>query len=78
MQGDKEETADIWRNSPLRYAGYCNEVGEAFAPLYPRLLIPSYVASVLYVLGDTTDKSYMEFENQKKNNKEVKSRFLHR
>ena len=44
---------DIWRDTALRYAGYCNEVGEAFAPIYPRFLIPSYVVSVMYVLGNT-------------------------
>lgn len=62
---DNKET-DIWRDTPLRYAGYCNEVGEAFAPLYPRLLLPTYVVSVLYVLGDTSSKSSIEYNEQKK------------
>ena len=62
-EGTKEK--DIWRQSPLRYVGYCNEVGEAFAPLYPRFLVPSYIASVLYVLGDTADKSSFEYTSQK-------------
>lgn len=32
---------DIWRDSLLRYAGYANEVGEAFRFVQPRLVIPS-------------------------------------
>jgi hypothetical protein len=56
---------DIWRSAPLRYAGYCNEVGEAFAPIYPKFLIPSYVVSVLYVLGDTASKTNLEHCAQK-------------
>ena len=55
---------DIWRDSPLRYAGYCNEVGEAFAPIYPRFLIPSYTISIGYVLADTTSKSLQEYHRQ--------------
>lgn len=42
---------DIWRNSILRYAGYANEAGEAFAPIFPKFLKPSYGISLLYVLG---------------------------
>ncbi len=61
----EEKKFDIWRDSPLRYAGYCNEVGEAFAPLFPRFLIPSYVASVSYVLGDTLDKTFTSYSLSK-------------
>lgn len=32
---------DIWRDSPLRYAGYANEVGESFRNIAPRLVGPS-------------------------------------
>ena len=60
---------DIWRDSPLRFAGYCNEVGEAFVPLFPRLLVPSYVLSVLYVVGDTVDKTYAQYTLQKSRDK---------
>mmetsp|Transcript_5865 Transcript_5865/g.7612 ORF Transcript_5865/g.7612 Transcript_5865/m.7612 type:complete len:316 (-) Transcript_5865:171-1118(-) len=48
---------DVWRDSPLRYAGYANEVGEAFRFRLPKLLIPSYGVAVLYVMGDTFDKT---------------------
>lgn len=47
---------DIWRDSLVRYFGYANEVGEAVRPVAPRLVIPSYVVSIAYVMGDTRDK----------------------
>ena len=91
---------DIWRDSLLRYAGYANEIGEAFAPIFPKFLKPSYGISLLYVigkyiniliyiyiypcgwymlilykwycindiLGDTYDKSYSAYNDQKQQN----------
>lgn len=47
---------DIWRDTPLRYLGYANEVGEAFGPLYPKYVRPSYAVAFLYVGCDTGDK----------------------
>ena len=47
---------DIWRESLLRYAGYANEVGEAFRHILPKLVGPSYGIAFLYVAGDTFDK----------------------
>mmetsp|Transcript_1548 Transcript_1548/g.2482 ORF Transcript_1548/g.2482 Transcript_1548/m.2482 type:complete len:171 (+) Transcript_1548:50-562(+) len=67
---------DIWRDSPLRLAGYCNEVGEAFAPLFPKFLLPSYGVSVLYVLGDTIDKTLIAYKSQKDVNKVKCSKLL--
>jgi fission process protein 1 len=46
------EEYNIFRDSPLRYAGYCNEVGEAFRYQFPKLVRPSYVVSFGYVLAD--------------------------
>ena len=31
----KKNLKDIYRDSPLRFLGYANEVGEAFRPLVP-------------------------------------------
>ena len=45
------QTADIWRDTPLRYMGYANEVGEAFRPLFPKLVRPSYGVAFAYVFG---------------------------
>ena len=38
---------DIYRDTALRYAGYANEVGEAFAPLTPGWCVPfSYAVAI--------------------------------
>lgn len=53
--GDGE--VDIYRDTLLRYAGYANEVGEAFAPLVPAVVVPaSYGVAITYVIADTIDK----------------------
>lgn len=51
-----DSDVDIWRETRLRYAGYTNEVGESFRPLFPRFVRPSYAIACAYVLGDTWDK----------------------
>ena len=55
--------SDIWRESPLRYLGYANEVGEAFGPLYPKYVRPSYGLAFLYVGCDTADKTWKSVQN---------------
>ena len=52
-----EGETDIYRDSPLRYLGYANEVGEAFRPLVPvEIVYVSYVLAITYILADTVDK----------------------
>lgn len=52
-----EENVDIYRDTVLRYAGYLNEVGEAFRPLVPGpVVISSYVLAISYVLADAVSK----------------------
>jgi len=52
-----EGELDIYRESPLRYMGYSNEVGEAFAAFLPEWGVPaSYGVAALYVFADTFDK----------------------
>ena len=56
---------DIFRDSPLRYAGYLNEVGEAFRPLVPEFVVYlSYVAALSYVFADTASKGKAAAELQ--------------
>lgn len=51
------EKIDIYRDTPLRYAGYLNEVGEAFRPLVPvEAVILSYVGAITYVMADGFSK----------------------
>jgi len=48
---------DPLRDGPLRYCGYANECGEAFAAWIPGWGVPlSYAVAITYVLVDTFDK----------------------
>jgi mitochondrial fission process protein 1 len=55
---DGSPAFDPLRDGPLRYCGYANEMGEAFAAWLPPLGVPaSYAIAILYVLVDTYDKA---------------------
>uniref|UniRef100_A0A7E4UMY5 Mitochondrial fission process protein 1 n=1 Tax=Panagrellus redivivus TaxID=6233 RepID=A0A7E4UMY5_PANRE len=50
---------DLYRDTPIRFLGYANEVGEAFRAIVPVSAVKlSYVVAVGYVLADTLDKSH--------------------
>ena len=53
----KGDEVDLFRDTPVRYLGYANELGEAFRPILPKFLVPSYVVSFGYVFADTFDKA---------------------
>ncbi|XP_058449819.1 mitochondrial fission process protein 1 [Malaya genurostris] len=54
---------DLYRDTPVRYLGYANEVGEAFRPLIKKIFVhASYGVSISYVLADTADKSIKQYE----------------
>jgi fission process protein 1 len=57
---------DLYRDTPLRYMGYANEVGEAFRPIVPRLVVPSYAVAIAYVLADTQDKGRAAYQRSVK------------
>jgi Mitochondrial carrier protein/Mitochondrial 18 KDa protein (MTP18) len=46
------EDYNIFRDSPLRYMGYANEVGESFRYQFPRFVVPSYILSFGYCFAD--------------------------
>ena len=49
---------DVWRDTPVRYLGYANEVGEALAAFLPGWGVPfSYAVALSYVLADSVDKA---------------------
>ncbi len=52
------DSPDLWRETPLRYLGYANELGESFRSIVPRFVKPSYGLAFGYVLCDTVDKVY--------------------
>lgn len=54
---------DPLRDGPLRYLGYANECGEAFAAWIPPFGVPlSYGIAISYVLVDTIDKGAKAFQ----------------
>ena len=55
------EEVDIYRDTPIRYLGYANEVGEAFRNLVHKNVVRfSYLVSASYVLADATSKARLE------------------
>ena len=58
VNGVEKKEYDIYRDSPLRYMGYANECGEAFAAWLPPFGVPAtYGVAAVYVLADTFDKA---------------------
>jgi len=58
LQPTAEKDFDVYRDSPLRYMGYANEVGEAFRPLVPvHFVLLSYLAALAYVFADGASKA---------------------
>ncbi|KAL3935176.1 MAG: hypothetical protein SGBAC_009250 [Bacillariaceae sp.] len=55
---NKEDTYDIFRDSPVRYLGYANEVGESFRYQFPKFVVPSYVVSFGYCFADAATSGY--------------------
>ena len=58
---DEAARYNIFRDSPLRYMGYCNEIGESFRYQFPRFVVPSYVLSFGYVGADALTTGYREY-----------------
>lgn len=57
FDGEQKTEYDPLRDGPLRYLGYANEVGEAFAAwLFPGGVTLSYAIAIGYVFFDTADK----------------------
>ena len=62
MSLEDVHTPNIWREIPLRYLGYANEVGESFRFIFPRFLVPSYGLTTLYILGDAASAFKSTYE----------------
>jgi fission process protein 1 len=57
FDGEEKSEYDPLRDGPLRYLGYANELGEAFAAwLFSGGVPLSYAVAIGYVLFDTVDK----------------------
>ncbi|XP_060533782.1 mitochondrial fission process protein 1 [Cylas formicarius] len=60
--GEVSDT-DIYRDTPVRYLGYANEVGEAFRSIIgSKWVNVSYGIATIYVLADTGHKSLESFK----------------
>merc|ERR1740124_140888 len=61
-KGQQSETKNadysVFRDSPLRYLGYANEVGESFRFQFPRFVKPSYAVSFGYCFMDSVYNGY--------------------
>ncbi|KAF0852561.1 mitochondrial mitochondrial fission process protein [Andalucia godoyi] len=58
---ESHREVDLFRETPLRHAGYADEVGEAFRSIVPKSVVyASYGISVLYTIGDVIDKANKE------------------
>jgi mitochondrial fission process protein 1 len=66
---ESDDSYDMFRDSPLRYAGYANEVGESFRYQFPRMVLPSYAVAFGYCFADsatTAYKTWQKFPNEPK------------
>jgi len=61
---NEEKAVDIYRDTPVRFMGYANEVGEDFRALVNvRWVKLSYVLASGYVLADTQDKAGKSYKS---------------
>ncbi|XP_033211406.1 mitochondrial fission process protein 1 isoform X2 [Belonocnema kinseyi] len=61
---NKDRELDIYRDTPVRYLGYTNEVGEAFRNIVPKSIVwCSYIVACGYVLADTLYKGSKVYQN---------------
>ena len=63
---DEGARYNIFRDSALRYMGYCNEIGESFRYQFPRFVVPSYVLSFGYVGADAVTSGYRVWKDSEK------------
>ncbi|XP_076375863.1 mitochondrial fission process protein 1 [Megalopta genalis] len=65
MSEEKGEV-DVFRDTPVRYLGYANEVGEAFRPIvHSSIVWLSYAVSAGYVVADTVHKGWTQYSRDK-------------
>ena len=60
---NESEKVDIFRDTPIRYLGYANEIGESFRYQFPKLVLPSYIVSFGYCFADATTKGYATYQS---------------
>ncbi|KAK6032200.1 hypothetical protein OSTOST_01624, partial [Ostertagia ostertagi] len=59
---------DLYRDTPIRYLGYANEIGEAFRSMLPVAAVRStYVVALGYACADALDKSNKAYKLYRNN-----------
>ncbi|KAI6230618.1 Mitochondrial 18 kDa protein [Aphelenchoides fujianensis] len=57
--------SDLYRETPIRFLGYANEVGEAFRAWIPQTAVRlTYVVAFGYVLADALDKTHGAYKKK--------------
>ncbi|XP_056632750.1 mitochondrial fission process protein 1 [Diorhabda sublineata] len=73
VNNEHVRAVDLYRETPIRYLGYANEVGEAFRSIIGSKWVNfSYGVATLYVLADTTDKSIAAYKTSKNEKNHIK------
>jgi mitochondrial fission process protein 1 len=57
----------LFRDTPVRYLGYANEIGESFRYQYPKYVVPSYIVAFGYCLADAISTGYHSYNSTKLN-----------
>lgn len=52
---------NVFRDSPLRYLGYANEIGESFRYQFPKLVVPSYMVAFGYCIADAASAGHQTY-----------------
>ncbi|XP_063396983.1 mitochondrial fission process protein 1-like [Mytilus trossulus] len=78
---DEEKKIDLFRETPVRYLGYANEVGEAFRSMVNVNLVRfTYVVASGYVVADAVHKgqeaSQKTYQDEKKKQSRVRTAVL--
>ncbi|XP_071499773.1 mitochondrial fission process protein 1-like [Diadema antillarum] len=77
-ESGKAEEVDIYRDTPVRYLGYANEVGESFRALIPKAAVwATYAIASAYVLADARHKGQQAAELQWKDESTRKQKVAH-
>ena len=61
---DGKTPYNVFRDSPIRYLGYANEVGESFRYQYPQFVLPSYLLAFGYCAADAITTGYYTYNKQ--------------
>jgi len=70
-----EPATDLFRDTPVRYLGYSNEVGEAFRPVIPTKAVWfTYGIACAYVACDAADKGFIVYKKVPFDNPEDRTR----